>query len=86
MEKTVFCANCQVETVHTVAVVRNSHGYDEVIFTCPCGRQFKLSADLSKEELAAAITAHKAHNLGQVPAESVQIPADHPVLKHLAEL
>lgn len=86
MKKTVFCAGCQVDTEHDVTVVKNPHGHQEIIFSCGCCRQWKLPADLPKEQLAELIAAHKAHNIGQVPAEADVIPADHPALKALEEI
>lgn len=62
MEKTIYCANCQTETAHCAVVERG-----DIIFTCQadnCGRFVKFPANVTAEQLVAAVAAHKAANTG----------------------
>jgi transcription elongation factor Elf1 len=61
--KTVFCAHCQEETAHSIAL--NSIG-NEVIFTCECGRFIKVPAHLKTNGINAYLEVHKVDNQGQV--------------------
>ena len=67
--KEAFCANCQEDTEHMVTVDANS----ELVFTCDCGRFFKINPEgMSKEDVQAALDAHKDANMGQVLTEQVE--------------
>lgn len=67
--KEAFCANCQQETEHAVTVDANN----ELVFTCDCGRFFKLNPEgMSKDDVQAALDAHKAVNEGQLPVEQIE--------------
>ncbi len=61
-----FCASCQKETVHSVAV--NTRRNDELVLGCPCGREIKAPKG-TPEELQAWLKAHKDGNVGQVPLD-----------------
>ena len=83
MKKSLFCAHCQIETEQDFTVSADGK---ELIGTCACGRQIKFDSSGTVVDLRAAFAAHKAANLGQVPASEIPIGADHPALKALAEL
>lgn len=63
----VFCVNEQEITEHVVTVDANG----EFVFTCPCGRFFKLSGELDKESIVEALKAHQEVNKGQVSQEAI---------------
>jgi len=69
LTKTIFCANCQEETVHDLSASPSG----EVQATCSvCGRVVKFPVGISREDFDAAIEAHKAANQGQVTQESIE--------------
>jgi hypothetical protein len=62
MQKTIFCANCQADMLHTAKVANN-----EIIFACDgegCDRVIKFPAGVSGQELTDMVAAHKAANHG----------------------
>jgi hypothetical protein len=64
-----FCANCQQQTEHAVTIDANN----EMVFTCDCGRFFKLNPEgLSKDDVQAALDQHHAANEGQLPMEQIE--------------
>lgn len=83
MRKLLFCANCQKETEQDFALVNNAA---ELVATCACGRQLKWPGSLTAGELAEALAAHAAHNVGQVKALTEEELASHPLMKHLGTL
>lgn len=72
--KQIFCANCQLVTLHNAEV----DGNGEYIFTCQtptsedtiCGRIIKLPADTTKEQADELFTKHEEVNVGQMNAEA----------------
>lgn len=67
--KLTFCANCQDKTEHVVTVDVNG----EFVFSCPCGRFFKLPGDLDKKGVAEALQAHEDSNVGQISQEAIEV-------------
>lgn len=65
--KDAFCANEQEITEHKVTVDVNG----EFLFTCDCGRFFKLPGDLDKKAIDEALILHEDHNKGQVSQEEI---------------
>lgn len=63
-----FCSNEQTQTDHVVSVDNNG----EFVFTCDCGRFFKLPADLDKNEINDALKAHEGANKGQISLEQLE--------------
>lgn len=62
MQKTIYCTKCAADTPHDAAVERG-----DIVFTCStdgCGRFLKFPADITAEDLQAAVAAHKAANTG----------------------
>jgi hypothetical protein len=73
--KTIFCANEQAETEHSLSASPSG----EVCATCEtCGRVLKFPAGVSRENFDKMVESHKESNLGQVTQESID--------KTLAEL
>ena len=64
--KNAFCASCQEMKDHIATFFNN-----EYILTCTCGRFFKISGDLTKEERDKAIEDHEKQNRGQLTQEEV---------------
>lgn len=69
-QKTVsmFCANEQAETEHTVEI----DGNGEIVLTCECGRFIKLPEGTDAEGLKTFVQAHKEANEGQRSVESIE--------------
>lgn len=65
--KLTFCANCQEKKDHVVTVDNNG----EFLFTCECGRFFKLPGTLDKEGVKAALDLHEESNKGQLSQEAI---------------
>lgn len=64
--KTVYCAQCRVETGHEMALDKNQ----EIVATCStCQRQIKFPLASTPEALNAMLTAHKRSSAGQVTVE-----------------
>ncbi len=78
---TVFCANCQAETVQLVTM----HG-NELIATCTCQRQLKLPP-VASADLNAWLEEHRDANFGQVKHDeiSAQAKAQADYLKSLVD-
>lgn len=69
--KLIFCANDQKDTTQTFLPDPLS---DDMIATCPCGRQLKFPGD-PKTDLTELLIAQKQDNLKQEPAEPPLAPA-----------
>lgn len=69
--KNTFCASCQEMKDHIATFFLN-----EYIFTCSCGRFFKISGNLTKEERNKAIEEHEKQNRGQVTQEELDRVAE----------
>lgn len=61
MTKSIFCANCQIETVHTVVLEPT-----EVHAHCVCGRVIKFPPLKNAGALRQMFLDHKTANVGQV--------------------
>jgi hypothetical protein len=74
--KELFCANCQLVTVHNATV----DGNGEYVFTCTtedCGRFIKLPAEVAtKEEADKLFEAHAEQNEGQMTVEAQEKKLD----------
>jgi hypothetical protein len=66
--KLAFCAAEQTETEHEVTIDENG----EFLFTCECGRFFKLSGDLDKDGIKEALVKHQEQNQGQLTVEAIE--------------
>lgn len=66
IKKSLFCANCQADTDHSLSIVGR-----ELIAECSCGRFIKWPAGFTEEQWAEAFRIHKEHNLGQKKVTSV---------------
>lgn len=68
--KEIFCANCQLVTVHNAEVDNNG----EYVFTCTtenCGRFLKLPAEVAtKKEADELFAKHETENEGQMSVEA----------------
>lgn len=64
----VFCANEQSETEHTLDI----NGVGEIVLECACGRFLKLPKGTDAEGVKAFIEAHKQANEGQITKESIE--------------
>lgn len=69
--KEIFCTNEQKVTEQVVTYVN-----EEYIFTCKCGRFFKLPGTLTKEQIDQALTAHEESNQDQVTQEALDKEAE----------
>jgi hypothetical protein len=66
---TVFCANEQVETSHTVDIDDSG----EVVLTCvTCGRFLKFPRGTTATDLKALLVAHKENSSDQISVASIE--------------
>ncbi len=86
MKKTIFCANCQVDTLQEFSSAKNYDGHSEILSKCDCGREIKFPGTLSVGEFKAAIEAHKTNNIGQVKVDETLVDTVHPLLAALETL
>jgi heme/copper-type cytochrome/quinol oxidase subunit 2 len=74
--KDIFCANCQLVTLHTAEVDNNG----EYVFTCTaenCGRFVKLPAEVAtKEDADKLLAEHQTANEGQMSVEAQEKKLD----------
>jgi hypothetical protein len=63
MTKLIFCANCQIEKLHTIEILPL-----EILADCECGRVIKFPPLKNAGALRAMFDNHRDANLGQVPA------------------
>lgn len=63
MNKLIFCANCQTDTLHVVEVLPK-----EVLAVCKCGRTIKFPPLKNAGALRTMFETHRSANLGQVAA------------------
>ena len=76
MEKSIFCANCQAVTTHSVA--RETYS-KEVVCTCTtCQHFIKLPIDTNQATLLTYIDEHNSSNLplDQVALNNQKLEAD----------
>lgn len=66
--KKAFCAGHQEVTDHEVTIDANG----EYLFTCECGRFFKIPADSDKAAITAFLSKHEKTNKGQLSVEEVE--------------